>query len=287
MMTEVYAALGHRFEVYCDLPELAAEIQRIFAPLRASDVEADLRYEVVIDDPDQPPYRLLADGEELLSASRPSRPLGRLLHHVNVTAIERSQHLTLLHGASAATSVGAVLLPAPMESGKSTLVTGLVRAGWRYLTDELLAIDPATGLIHPYPRAISLDAGSWDLFRELAPPAGGGTVERFRPHQWQLPVERFGAVVREPTPITGVVFPRFDTEETTRLDPLDPVEGLRQLLACCFTLRQHPHRDVTVLAEVMERVDAHVLSMSDLDPAVDLVERHLGDGSPVGCSALP
>ena len=273
-MSQTYAALDHRFDIRCDHPALAEELARIFAPLRAPGATADVHYEVVIGQPERPPYRLLADGEELLSSRRASRPLGHLLHHVNVSAIEQSQHLTLLHGACAATAGGAVLLPAPMESGKSTLVTGLVRAGWGYLTDELLALDPSTGRIHPYPRAISLDSGSWELFHELAPPPDR-EVARFRPHQWQVPAEMLGTVVREPMSVAAVVFPRYEAGSSTELTQLDPVEGLRQLLASCFTLREQPRRDVEVLARLMDRVDAHELTMGDLEPAVTTVVEHM------------
>ena len=52
-----------------------------------------------------------------------------------------------------------------MESGKTTLVAGLVLAGLRYLTDEAVAIRPADGGITPFPKALSVDHGSWPSCR--------------------------------------------------------------------------------------------------------------------------
>jgi HprK-related kinase A len=59
----------------------------------------------------------------------------------------------------------AVILPAPPDSGKSTLVAALVLSGWRLLSDELTLIDRKTGLIHPLPRPIRLKNESIPLIR--------------------------------------------------------------------------------------------------------------------------
>ncbi|HET8929750.1 MAG TPA: PqqD family peptide modification chaperone [Acidimicrobiales bacterium] len=46
--------------------------------------------------------------------------------------------------------------------GKSTLTAALVQAGWNYLTDELVAIDPTTRRVAPYARPLDLDVQSLD-----------------------------------------------------------------------------------------------------------------------------
>ena len=95
--------------------------------------------------------------------------------------------------------------------------------------------------------------------------------------QWQVPVETFGTVATEPMPIAAVLFsPRYEAGSSTGLVPLDPVEGLRQPLDDCFTLREQPRGDVEVLTRLMDPVDAHELTMSDLDPVVTATVEHLG-----------
>jgi hypothetical protein len=44
--------------------------------------------------------------------------------------------------------------------GKSTLTAALVQAGWRYVTDELVAVDAATFDVAPYARPLDLNASS-------------------------------------------------------------------------------------------------------------------------------
>jgi hypothetical protein len=49
----------------------------------------------------------------------------------------------------------AILLPGRSHTGKSTLTAALLRAGATYYSDEYAVLDPR-GLVHPFPRPISL-----------------------------------------------------------------------------------------------------------------------------------
>ena len=49
----------------------------------------------------------------------------------------------------------AIILPGLSFAGKTTLVAALVRAGATYLSDEFAVLD-ADGLVHPYPKPLSL-----------------------------------------------------------------------------------------------------------------------------------
>jgi hypothetical protein len=269
-VTTTYAALEHRFEVSCDLPILDAEIRRILGPLRDRVARPRVRYEVVMNDPMRPPYRLLADGCEVAVTTDAAGPLAHLLHRINRDTIAESGKLTLLHAAAASPAHRAVLFPASMEAGKSTLVTALVRAGWHYVTDEVVAISPTTGLVHPFPRSISLDAGSWHLFADLKPTTVP-SLGLLRPAQWQIPADVIGTTMTEPVPVEAVVFPRYDAGSSTRLEPLKPVEGLRRALSCSFTLDAHPDRDVPVLARLLDKVEAYGLQVDDVADAVRLL----------------
>lgn len=70
-------------------------------------------------------------------------------------ALGERRHL-LLHASAVERGGRAVILPGDSGSGKSTLAALLGEHGWRLLADEFVMIDMATGMILPFPRAISL-----------------------------------------------------------------------------------------------------------------------------------
>ena len=90
----------------------------------------------------------------------------------------------------------ALVIPGESFSGKTTLVGALVDAGATYYSDEYALLDEA-GLVHPYPRALSIRSSDGNGPRErrvpdLAAVADGGArlgtvaVTRYRPSsEWK------------------------------------------------------------------------------------------------------
>jgi len=63
------------------------------------------------------------------------------------------EHIFIHAGVVGADGVG-VVIPGGSMSGKSTLVSALVRRGATYYSDEYAVVDPG-GLIHPYPKPLT------------------------------------------------------------------------------------------------------------------------------------
>ena len=169
----------------------------------------------------------------------------------------------------------AVALPGEMEAGKTTLTAGLVRAGLGYLTDEALAFDRDTLLVHPYPKPLSIDPGAWPLFPELAPPDPG--EEGYDCVQWQVPATaiRPGALA-DPCPVVAVVFPRYEAGADTALSPVGRGEALVELAKNTFRFKERGAPELDLLAELARSVECYRLTMGELDGAVDLVAGLLG-----------
>lgn len=88
----------------------------------------------------------------------------------------------LLHAAAVERGGKAIILTGESGSGKSTLAALLGESGWRLLADEFVLIDPETGLIHPFPRAISLKNSSIaEMTALVADPARFGPLLRATP----------------------------------------------------------------------------------------------------------
>jgi hypothetical protein len=64
-----------------------------------------------------------------------------------------------LHAAAVETSSGVIALAGRSHSGKSTVAAAAVLAGYRYVADEVTAIDPDNLTVHPFHRPIGLRCG--------------------------------------------------------------------------------------------------------------------------------
>jgi len=186
--------------------------------------------------------------------------------HLNQTLVaQATTTMTGLHAAAAAHDGRLIVLPAESGSGKSTTVAGLVRAGWQYITDEACLIDPQTLVVQPYPKPIGLERGSWRLFPE---------VTRFlEPHgTWLVPATSLGtAGVGEGSVPAAVVTPRYEPGGTTRLHRLSPGELVMELAQSTFSFNEDGGRHLRVLARLARTVPGYVLTIADLDEAVELL----------------
>ncbi|TZG28754.1 HprK-related kinase A [Sphingomonas montanisoli] len=83
-------------------------------------------------------------------------------------ALGERRHL-LLHAGAVERNGRVIILTGESGSGKSTLSALLGEHGWRLLSDEFVLIEPGTGLVRAFPRAISLkNAAIAELERVVA-----------------------------------------------------------------------------------------------------------------------
>lgn len=124
----------------------------------------------------------------------------------------------LLHAATVEREGRALILTGESGAGKSTLAALLGERGWRLMGDEFALVDPLTGLLHAFPRAISLKNAAVSLFAAAKPERWGpvledtpkGTIRHLRP--------RHDAITRmdEPARPALILFPRFGFDEDVR-----------------------------------------------------------------------
>jgi hypothetical protein len=107
-----------------------------------------------------PCVSLYRDARVIAHRMLPSLAIERLVWEVNRGVVEDAGNQLLLHAAAAEADGRIALLAGPEGSGKSTMVTALVRAGLRYVTDETVAVKVPGSAIIPYPKPISLDVDS-------------------------------------------------------------------------------------------------------------------------------
>ena len=192
--------------------------------------------------------------------------LTQLLSDVTIGAITAAGGNLLLHAGAVARSDGATaVLCGASGSGKSTLTAGLVTAGWAYVTDETVCLDPETLRIMPFRRPLSIKAGSHEVLAYLRPdPMYAGS--------WVVPPSALKGPPLPEQPLLPelLVFPTYRPGarlEVTRLSP-----GEAAFLAGTDSSRFADTREpLPSLARLARRAPAYRLVHGDLDAAVRAV----------------
>ncbi len=268
-----YACFGQRWWLRTTDPALASMLADLFASFACARREDD--------EPSAPVYGILPvsahgrgaverDGELMRSRNSASGLLRHLIWLINRQVIDASLDRLLLHTAAAEVDGRVVLLPAPMESGKTTLVTGLLDRGAAYLTDEAAAVaDDLT--VTGYPKPLSIDAGARSVLAHHAPDLDEG-LAAYHASQWQVQPASFTRVVAD-GPLGVIVFPRYESGAATELRRLRPVEAVDHAVPCTFAPKGEPVPTAKVrqLAGIATAVPCYALTSGSLDEACDAV----------------
>jgi hypothetical protein len=161
-----------------------------------------------------------------------------------------------------------IALPAPPDHGKSTLVAGLVRAGFAFLSDEAAAIDPSDGKVHPFPRPVMLsDASLATLPVSTGVPSASATVSTPQGRRLGLDDLRPDAL-GVPVPVGLVVAPTYRPRCVTELEPWSRADALELLVEQSFNLEAFGAAGVQLLGDVIRGADCYRLNVGDLAAAV-------------------
>jgi hypothetical protein len=195
-----------------------------------------------------------------------------------VLAGTRRSWLALLHAGAVATPAGCLLLSGDSGAGKSSLLAGLVHAGFPFIADDIVPLEERSGLVWPVRLAISIKNGSWPVIGSLFPELADAPIIRFggRAMRCLWPNTRAVAVDSAGYPAAAVLFPRYVKDAPAELTRLDPARALALLGEGGSLL---PTSDAG-LAEFLAwwgRLPAYRLSYGRLDEAAAAV-RVLTDG---------
>lgn len=175
------------------------------------------------------------------------------------------------HAAAAETDGRSVAIVGPSGAGKSTLVAALVAAGWDYLTDEVVVLDPDDHRVRPYPRPIDLDTVSRAVLAGLPvdPPVA---------RTGRSPLLAPGPPRTAPGgPLTLVVILGGLVGATAPADlvPLAPVAAVADLLDATFAACMVLPGALDQVARLAETVPCVVLPRLPAAASVALVHRAL------------
>lgn len=270
-------ALDLRFGVrVCD-PALSSYLEPILLPFADDGPVEDVVWFSVLERAGRRRPRLVvyAGGHQVRATARRSRSLDSLLWSLNRLVVATAERCLTLHASAVERHGVVVVLPATQNSGKTTLCAGLLRRGYRYVTDEAVAVDVATGETRPFPKALSLDPGSWPLFPDLEPELPD-EQRMYVGQQWHLPAARFGS--QEARPPVGaprvLLSPSYRIDADSTVTPLRPAEAVVMLIENSFNASAWGQAGLDAAARLVRGCAvAGRLDVGDLEQACDIVDR--------------
>jgi HprK-related kinase A len=183
------------------------------------------------------------------------------------------RHFLLLHAAVVERDGKALVLPGVSGAGKSTLAALLSLRGWRLMGDEFALLDPATGLLHAFPRLVSLKNASVATVAaevpadRLGPMLEGtpkGTIRHLVPDAAAL------AAMDAPARPALILFPSFGYDSATR--DVAQSEVFVRLTQASTNYVAMGERGFDALTALVQGVPARAIDYPDTDSAIALVE---------------
>lgn len=148
-----------------------------------------------------------------------------------VSTAPHGRSLALLHAGAVLTPAGCMLICGESGVGKSTLLAGLVQAGFPFVADDIAPLEEGTGLVWPVRVAISVKQRSWPVIRPLFPELAGAPTVRFggRTMRYLWPDSSARAIGARGYPVAAVLFPRYAKGMPATLSRLETVRSLALL----------------------------------------------------------
>jgi HprK-related kinase A len=195
---------------------------------------------------------------------------------LNWCIARRVHHLLVIHCAVVSRHRRAVLLPAPPESGKSTLCAALVAHGWDFGSDEFCLVNPETGDIHPLPRPISLKNGAGDIIAARWPDAHFAPEvldpEGTRIRYLRAPAQSVLDAQRVVSP-RWVAIPRYRPGSPTTVEASSRARILTHLADSSYNFSGLGQRGLDCLAAIADKTRGFTLTYSNIDEALALFDR--------------
>jgi HprK-related kinase A len=180
----------------------------------------------------------------------------------------------LLHASAVERDGKALLMTGMSGAGKSTLAALLMAKGWRLMGDEFALLDPATGLIHGFPRLISLKNEAIGVLERALPDARFGPRLEGTPKgtiRHLVPDTRAIVAMAEPAVPRLILFPSYGFAAAERA--VLPSETFVRLTPASTNYVALAERGFDALTRLVRETPAHALDYPDTGTALDQVER--------------
>lgn len=279
----LYDLRYHLLETCClvrtDVPDLARALDELYACFRGRWHSRDGSGFAFLQALSRPDGSVVVAGDGL-PAER-VETLGELevvvLRRLWQPVLAHLRHHDLIHAGVVAWRNQAVLLPARSTHGKTSLVLGLVRRGFAFLSDEFAVVELETGVVKPFQRGFGVREGTLELVPELGFLRGRRPFgDSSEPRTWFLSIRDLLATwpgaLGEAAPVGWVFF--LDASDRTagpRLERMSPGVAALELVRASWLGSQDVPRALESATRVARRARCYRLVAGELEATLDAV----------------
>ncbi len=265
---QAFTSHGHRFGIRVSDPAVWPEVAAGLPPgsAAAESPLVDSLYSLKVAAPPAADARvrgrhLLYHGTALVTRTGDlAEALAALESHLHGQIASASTEFLFVHAGVVGWQGKAILVPGRSFSGKTSLTAALLAAGAEYFSDEYAVLD-ASGLVHPYPKTLSLrDAGGQPLETRTAASLGGRTASQPLPAGLILDTKYAAGGRWRPRPVSAgaALFTLLDNTVQVRSRPQWALEILQKTAAGAAAVKSTRGEADSVAAWALKRLCAEL-----------------------------
>lgn len=222
----------------------------------------------------KPLYQVTADGYEVGGRNSGSAVFPFVEWGINLRIMATRNEFLQLHAATLAYQGCGFVFAGDSGCGKSTLAATLLSRDWSYLCDEFALVDPSSLDLEPFPKALCIKAGSYDIVRKL-----GLSFERRRDYVKAFKGRvgyihpRYGG--REPgrrVKAQFVILPKYEKGSPPALLEISRAEAAAELYRCCFNKAALPEFGLLAIKALVEASRCFRLTTGAPNATGELIE---------------
>lgn len=189
-----------------------------------------------------------------------------------------------IHAASMSRGGRGLILAGSPGQGKSTLAAGLLAHGWSYLSDEFALIEPETGRLAAFPKALCIKAGSFEPLRDLGLPID---LDRVLHKGSKGPVSLLDPLavrpdaVGEPSVPRLIAFPEYRHGTEPAVEPMSRAQAVFELVRSSFNFTKFRNEGLTILAGLARHAHCVRVRSGDLRQTCQVLDAYLDRVCPV------
>jgi len=172
--------------------------------------------------------------------------------HLQITVADNARRRVFVHAGVVGWKSNAIVIPGTSFSGKTTLVSKLVKAGATYYSDEYAVLDER-GFVHPFPRPLGLRQE--------------GQFETQRVHVETLGGQR-GV---KPLPVRLVISTTYKPGATWKPRPLTTGRGVLEMLANTVSARSQTRLALATLPKAIQYAEILKGVRGEADEVIDSI----------------